>query len=63
MKLSVDSFRDWPQKKVTLLDMSGVGKTWLSSMLRRHDWFHYSADFRIGKLYLDESILDPMAIA
>lgn len=58
MKFSVDSFRKWPHKKVTLLGMSGVGKTWLSSMLRRHDWFHYSADFRIGKRYLDEPILD-----
>lgn len=58
MKFNVDSFRHWPQKKITLLGMSGVGKTWLSSMLRRHDWFHYSADFRIGKRYLDEPILD-----
>ena len=58
MKFTVDSFRAWPHKKVTLLGMSGVGKTWLSSILRRHDWFHYSADFRIGKRYLDEPILD-----
>jgi hypothetical protein len=58
VKFSVASFRAWPHKKVTLLGMSGVGKTWLSSLLRRHDWFHYSADFRIGKRYLDESILD-----
>jgi hypothetical protein len=58
MKFTTDSFRAWPHKKVTLLGMSGVGKTWLSSILRRHDWFHYSADFRIGKRYLDEPILD-----
>lgn len=58
MKFNVDSFRAWPRKQVTLLGMSGVGKTWLSSLLRRHDWFHYSADFRIGKRYLDEPILD-----
>lgn len=58
MKFTVDSFRTWPHKKVTLLGMSGVGKTWLSSLLRRHHWFHYSADFRIGKRYLDEPILD-----
>ncbi len=58
MKFTTDSFRAWPHKKVTLLGMSGVGKTWLSSNLRRHDWFHYSADFRIGKRYLDEPILD-----
>ena len=58
MKFSVDTFRQWPHKNITLLGMSGVGKTHLSSMLRRHDWFHYSADYRIGKRYLDEPILD-----
>lgn len=58
MKFTPAAFRAWEHKKITLLGMSGVGKTWLSSMLRRHDWFHYSADFRIGKRYLDEPILD-----
>lgn len=58
MKFSVESFRAWPRKKITLLGMSGVGKTWLASLLRRNDWFHYSADYRIGKRYLDEPILD-----
>jgi hypothetical protein len=38
--------------------MSGVGKTYLSTLLRRHDWFHYSGDYRIGTRYLDEHILD-----
>ncbi len=38
--------------------MSGVGKTRLANMLRRHDWFHYSVDYRIGTRYLDEPILD-----
>jgi hypothetical protein len=58
MKFSVASFRSWQHKKLTLLGMSGVGKTHLASLLRRHDWFHYSADYRIGKRYLDEPILD-----
>ncbi len=58
MKFTVDSFHRWKNKRITLLGMSGVGKTWLSSMLRRHDWFHYAADYRIGKRYLDEEILD-----
>lgn len=58
MKLSVEDFRRWRQKKVTLLGMSGVGKTYLSTMLRHHDWFHYSGDYRIGTRYLDEPILD-----
>ena len=58
MKFSVQEFRDWQNKSVTLLGMSGVGKTHISRMLRRHDWFHYSGDYRIGTRYLDESILD-----
>lgn len=58
MKFTVDRFRAWDHKKVTLLGMSGVGKTHISSMLREHNWFHYSGDYRIGTRYLDEPILD-----
>lgn len=58
MKFTVEEFRAWDHKKVTLLGMSGVGKTHISSMLREHNWFHYSGDYRIGTRYLDESILD-----
>lgn len=38
--------------------MSGVGKTRLACLLRKHNWFHYSGDYRIGTRYLDEPILD-----
>lgn len=58
MKFSVNTFRAWEHRKITLLGMSGVGKTYLSMLLRRHDWFHYSGDYRIGTRYLDEPILD-----
>lgn len=58
MKFTVDKFRAWDNKCVTLLGMSGVGKTYLSTLLRRRDWFHYSGDYRIGTRYLDEHILD-----
>ena len=58
MKFTVDEFRAWENKKVTLLGMSGVGKTYLSSMLRDSHWFHFSGDYRIGTRYLDEPILD-----
>jgi len=44
---------------ITLLGMSGVGKTMLSTSLRNSaNWFHYSADYRIGTRYLSEHILD-----
>ncbi|WP_456416422.1 ATPase [Thiolapillus sp.] len=58
MKFTIESFRAWEHKKITLLGMSGVGKTYISNMLRKHDWFHYSGDYRIGTRYLDELILD-----
>ena len=59
MKFNVEQFRAWEHKKVTLLGMSGVGKSYLSTMLRDGaNWFHYSGDYRIGTRYLDEHILD-----
>ncbi|EGW53306.1 hypothetical protein TevJSym_bf00110 [endosymbiont of Tevnia jerichonana (vent Tica)] len=56
--MSVDQFRKWNNKCVTLMGMSGVGKTRLSNILRNSNWFHYSGDYRIGTRYLDEAILD-----
>jgi shikimate kinase len=58
VKLSRDEFRRWDNKCITLLGMSGVGKTRLANSLREHTWFHYSGDYRIGTYYLDEAILD-----
>ena len=58
MKLTIDQFRRWEHKCITLLGMSGVGKTTLAYILRQHNWFHYSGDYRIGTRYLDEPILD-----
>lgn len=58
MRMTREEFLAWPRKRITLLGMSGVGKTRLANMLRCDDWFHYSVDYRIGTRYLDESILD-----
>lgn len=58
MKLSLEEFKSWKNKCVTLLGMSGVGKTRLANMLMNSNWFHYSGDYRIGTRYLDEPILD-----
>jgi len=55
------SFKDFSKlhHAITLLGMSGVGKTMLSKELRKTaNWFHYSADYRIGTRYLAEDILD-----
>ncbi len=57
-----DSAKDWidaPHKRIALFGMSGLGKTYLSEMLRgTGDWFHYSVDFRIGTRYMGEHIVD-----
>lgn len=58
MKLSAKEFKAWDNKCITLLGMSGVGKTRLANRLRQRHWFHYSGDYRIGTRYLDEPILD-----
>jgi hypothetical protein len=51
-------FRQWPAKAVTLFGMSGAGKTTLAWVLRQHEWFHYSVDYRIGTRYMGEHIVD-----
>lgn len=58
MRMTATEFRNWDAKAITLLGMSGVGKTYLSTRLRQANWFHYSADYRIGTRYLSEPILD-----
>lgn len=58
MKFSAKEFRDLKNKTVTLLGMSGVGKTTLANKLDKSRWFHYSGDYRIGTKYLEEPILD-----
>lgn len=55
---SSKQFRDQPRKAVTVLGMSGVGKTTLSSLLQEEGWFQYSVDYRIGTRYMDEHIVD-----
>lgn len=56
------SAQDWLaafEKKVLLFGMSGLGKTYVSNLLRAQgDWFHYSVDYRIGTRYMGEYIAD-----
>ncbi|MGY9053135.1 MAG: ATPase, partial [Rhodobacterales bacterium] len=57
-----NSASDWESsksKRVMLFGMSGLGKTYISEMLRNNgDWFHYSIDYRIGTRYMGEHIAD-----
>jgi hypothetical protein len=55
---SADEFVKSPRRAVTVFGMAGVGKTRLSAMLRASNWFHYSADYRIGTRYMGEAIVD-----
>ena len=58
MRLTSQQFLDSPHKAITLMGMSGVGKTTLAHKLPRSHWFHYSGDYRIGSRYLSEPIID-----
>ena len=58
MKTTAQEFRLSEHKSITLLGMSGVGKTTLANKLDNQRWFHYSGDYRIGTKYLEEPILD-----
>lgn len=57
-KALVQNFLRSPNKRLTLMGMSGVGKTHLSKKLPREEWFHYSIDYRIGTRHLSEEISD-----
>ena len=46
------------RKRVLVFGMSGLGKTYVSAMLRDRGWFHYSVDYRIGTRYMGEYIAD-----
>lgn len=52
-------YRAAAQKRVLFFGMSGLGKTYLATMLRdTGGWFHYSVDYRIGTRYMGEYIAD-----
>ena len=55
---SGQDFLKIPHKSVTVLGMSGVGKTTLAALLQNYNWFQYSVDYRIGTKYMDEHIVD-----
>ena len=56
---TAEDWRSAPHKRVALIGMSGLGKTYISSMLRDGgEWFHYSVDYRIGTRYMGEHIVD-----
>lgn len=56
---NADDWRATAARRIVLFGMSGLGKTYLATMLRETgDWFHYSVDYRIGTRYMGEYIAD-----
>jgi hypothetical protein len=56
---TADDWRAAKAKRVLLFGMSGLGKTYISNLLREGGgWFHYSVDYRIGTRYMGELIAD-----
>ncbi len=56
MTITKKDFNKVEHKVITLMGMSSVGKTYLSSILRKDGWFHHSCDLRIGTKYLGDEI-------
>ena len=52
MKPSKQEFLDESDKAITLLGMSGAGKTYLSCRLEEWGWRNYSCDYEIGERFL-----------
>lgn len=60
MKMKQHEFLQTKQKSITLIGMSGVGKTYLSGLLENWGWARYSCDFEIGNKYLIEHLTGQM---
>ena len=59
MKLTAKEFRSQKNKRLTLLGMSGVGKTHLAKLIGENgDWYHFSGDYHIGATYLKDEIIN-----
>ena len=56
MKLSKQEFLDQPRKAISLIGMSGVGKSYMSSKLAGWGWTNYSCDHLIATKYLADQV-------
>jgi hypothetical protein len=62
MKITAKEFRSEKNKRLTLLGMSGVGKTHLAKLIGENGgWYHFSGDYRIGATYLKDEIINNIA--
>jgi shikimate kinase len=59
---SAKQFINQKNKRLTLLGMSGVGKTHLAKLIGEEGgWFHFSGDYRIGATHLKDAIINNIA--
>ncbi|MDB4038290.1 ATPase [Candidatus Thioglobus sp.] len=59
---SAKQFINQKNKRLTLLGMSGVGKTRLAKLIGEEGgWYHFSGDYRIGATHLKEAIINNVA--
>ena len=59
---SAKQFINQKNKRLTLLGMSGVGKTHLAKLIgEKGGWFHFSGDYRIGSTHLKDAIINNIA--
>lgn len=56
MKISGHQYLQSKNKSLTLIGMSGVGKTYLSGLLENWGWARYSCDYEIGNRYLADQL-------
>ncbi len=60
--ISAKEFINQKNKCITLLGMSGVGKTRLAKLIGEGGgWFHFSGDYRIGAAHLKDEIIANIA--
>ena len=58
MNAFLKKFKDRPRKAITLMGMSGVGKTHWAWALEKDGWHHYNHDYLIGTKYLADELGD-----
>lgn len=58
---SAADFLNAPRKAITLMGMSGVGKSYLSSLMSGWGWYAHSCDLEIGTKYLAGELDAPVS--
>ncbi len=57
MKITAQEFKNSPNKSITLIGMSGAGKSYISSQLEGWGWSNYSCDYEIGARFLRDDLV------